>query len=342
VAPPRTITRDNRKKTAALARLIGAAALACLLAAAGCQRPQVEDSSVIARVNGEPITVQDFTAAVQRLKLVPPRPGQPVVIDTKIKALVLRDLIDRKLILQQAKKMDLTVSPQELALKLAEVRRDYRTNQAFHDMVVRQYIDFKAWRDEVKTQLLIEKVINIEVYARIRPTEAQIKAYYQKHHAQYHVSAAIYAYHVLVPDQETAKRLRARLVAGESLTSLMGTMGIQPDQAYYGRPTLLQLGQMPANFDAQLSRLKLGQWSPVIKTVYGWHLVKIMKRVGSGWKPLAQVRQNILTQLNLELQEKALADWMKRLRQQADIRINRSFLPPEEQKPMTTPTRSRT
>ena len=67
-----------------------------------------------------------------------------------------------------------------------------------------------------------------------------------------------------------------------------------------------------------------------------------MKRVGSGWKPLAQVRQNILTQLNLELQEKALADWMKRLRQQADIRINRSFLPPEEQKPMTTPTRSRT
>jgi peptidyl-prolyl cis-trans isomerase C len=322
--------------------MIGAAGLVCLLAAAGCQRQSVEDNNVIARVNGEPITVQDFTAAVQRLKLVPPRPGQPVVIDTKIKAMVLRDLIDRKLILQRAKKMDLSVSPQELALKLAEVRRDYRTNRAFHDMIVRQFIEFNAWREEIKTELLIEKVINIEVYARIRPTEAQIKAYYEKHYARYQVAAAIYAYHVLVPDLETAKRLRMRLVAGDSLAGLLGTMHIHPEQAYYGRPTLLQLGQMPAKFDAQLRRLKIGQWSPVIKTVYGFHLVKILKRVGSGRKPLAQVRQTILTQLNLELQEKALAAWMKQLRRQADIRINRSFLPPEDQNKITIPKRSRT
>jgi parvulin-like peptidyl-prolyl isomerase len=321
--------------------LLGAAGLAVLLTA-GCRRERIDDDSVIARVNGEPITVQEFTAAVHRLKLVPARPGQPVVIDTKIKAQVLRDLIDRKLILQRAKKMELTVSPQELALKLAEVRRDYRTTRAFHDMVVRQYVDFKAWRDEIKTQLLIEKVINIEVYARIKPTEAQVKAYYRKHNAQYHVSAAIYAYHVLVPDEDTAKRLRARLVAGDNLASLLPKMNIQPEQAYHGQPTLLQLGQMPAKFDAQLSRLKIGQWSQAIKTVYGWHLVKIMKRVGSGRKPLAQVRQNILTQLNLELQEKALAAWMNQLRRQADLWINRSFLPPEEQKRITTPKRSRT
>lgn len=321
---------------------LGALGLVCLLLLGGCKRPRVEDDNVIARINGQPITVQDFTAAVHRLKLAPLKPGQPIVIDSKLKALVLRDLIDRHLILQRAEKLSLSVTPQELALKLSEVRRDYQTTEAFHNMIVRQYIDFNTWKQEVKTQLLIEKVINIEVYSKIKPTEEQVKAYYRQHGAQYHVSAAIYAYHVLVNDAKQAQQLRDRLVAGQNLATLIGQFKIPPEQAYYGRPTLLQLGQMPRRFDAQLAKLAVGQWSPIIKTVYGWHLVKILKRVGAGQKPLAQVRQNILAQLNLELQEKALAKWMNRLRRKADIQINKTFLPTEDQKRMNSPKRSKT
>ncbi|MBU0515638.1 MAG: SurA N-terminal domain-containing protein [Proteobacteria bacterium] len=328
--------------TARAAVLLGALGLVCLLLLDGCKRPGIDDDNVIARINGRPLTVQDFTAAVHRLKLAPLKPGQPIVIDSKLKALVLRDLIDRQLILQRARKLGLSVSPQELALKLSEVRRDYRTTEAFHNMIVRQYIEFNTWKQEVRTQLLIEKVINIEVYSKIQPTEEQIKAYYRKHGPQYHVSAAIYGYHVLVHDPQQAQKLRALLVAGRDLATLIGRFKIPPEQAYYGRPTLLQLGQMPRRFDAQLVKLAIGRWSPVIKTVYGWHLVKILKRVGAGQKPLAQVRRNILTQLNLELQERALAKWMNRLRRRADIRINKSFLPPEDQKRINTPKRSKT
>ena len=314
-------------------------AFAYCLGVSACQDHSSSDPDVVAFVNGTPITVAQFTAALHRLDQNA-RAGRLPRLDEKMKLVVLRDLIDRRIVLLRANQLGLSVSDQELNLAIAEVQKDYSA-ESFRDMIIKQYIDIETWKREIRFRLLLQKVFQVDVKDRLEPTDEQINAFYNKNIARYQAPMAVKALHIVISDKKRATRLRNMLIAGNKVRSAIIAVKLNPEHANHGRPVKLSQGQMPEKFDKTVMGLAIGKWSPVLKSPYGYHLIKIVKKMPAGTTPLVEVRKKIAAQIRLELRDRAFAKWMQGLRDKAKIDINRALLAPNTIKSVPKSSRGR-
>jgi parvulin-like peptidyl-prolyl isomerase len=80
-------------------------------------------------------------------------------------------------------------------------------------------------------------------------------------------------------------------------------------------------GQMPAEFEAAAIALKPGEISDVITTRFGWHIIKFIENIPAKTQDLASVKEKIKDTLLQQATQKALPDYIKQLREEADIQI---------------------
>jgi len=119
-------------------------------------------------------------------------------------------------------------------------------------------------------------------------------------------STQIKASHILVKDEDTAKKLRAELAADPSKfadkakeLSIDKTSGAKGgDLGKFGQ------GRMVPEFERAAFALKPGQMSEPVKTQYGWHIILVSEREEGERKPFDQVQEQIKTTLrNKQLQD---------------------------------------
>jgi peptidyl-prolyl cis-trans isomerase D len=82
------------------------------------------------------------------------------------------------------------------------------------------------------------------------------------------------------------------------------------DLDYFGR------GRMVPEFDQAVFAMQPGQISDLVKTQYGYHIIKLVDKKASTTKPLAEVRQQINDQLAFERAQAQAADLAQRLEPQ--------------------------
>jgi foldase protein PrsA len=138
----------------------------------------------------------------------------------------------------------------------------------------------------------------------------------------------IRASHVLVKDEATAKEIREQLVknpdgfadvAKEKSTDLgSGRRG--------GELGLFGPGRMVPEFETVAFALQPGQISEVVKTQYGYHIIKVTERKEGTVRPFEQVKTQIKSQLANQRLQAQLDQYMNGLRAAADIQIDEKAL----------------
>jgi peptidyl-prolyl cis-trans isomerase D len=82
------------------------------------------------------------------------------------------------------------------------------------------------------------------------------------------------------------------------------------DLDYFGR------GRMVSEFDEAVFAMQPGQISDLVKTQYGYHIIKLVDRKASTTKPLSEVRQQINDQMAFERAQAQAADLAQKLEPQ--------------------------
>jgi hypothetical protein len=87
----------------------------------------------------------------------------------------------------------------------------------------------------------------------------------------------VWARHILVADEATAKAVRARIVAGESFAKVAaevstdtGTKANGGDLGWFGK------GTMDPAFETAAFALKVGDISQPVKSQFGWHIIQVL------------------------------------------------------------------
>jgi len=123
----------------------------------------------------------------------------------------------------------------------------------------------------------------------------------------------VWARHILVPDEATAKIVEARIADGENwsqLASLFSTDTSNKDTGgdlgWFGR------GSMVAEFEDAAFKLGVGEISQPVQTSFGWHIIQVL---GHEMRSLSQSDFE-------QLRQKRFNDWLTELRgkSQVDIR----------------------
>ena len=193
--------------------------------------------------------------------------------------------------------------------------------------------------DDIKKQLVsdpntvrfaaIQKYVEQKVLPQVKVTDADIEKFYREHQNQFKTPETVNASHILIStmpdpnagkqltppekakkDQEAkakAEKILAQLKQGAKFEEIAAKESACPSKQQKGNLGDIQRGQMVPEFEqAAFALTKPGQLSGVVKTQFGYHIIKLNKKTPSAVVPLAKVKEPIRAQLKNEGIRKAL------------------------------------
>jgi peptidyl-prolyl cis-trans isomerase SurA len=149
--------------------------LAASLGLGAAASAQVSTQRIAAVVNDEVITTQELNA---RVNLVLATSGAPSDPETRQRLLqqVLRGAIDEKLELQEAKRLNVTVSDDEITRAFAAIAQRNRMDLgAFKAALAERGISESVLRNQLRGQIAWAKVVNRELRPRVVVTQDQVE-----------------------------------------------------------------------------------------------------------------------------------------------------------------------
>ncbi|GIU48664.1 SurA N-terminal domain-containing protein [Shewanella algidipiscicola] len=155
-------------------------------------------------------------------------------------------------------------------------------------------------------------------------TDEEAKTYYDEHKVQYLQPEKRLAGHILVNfgDDDTAAKAKAdaiyaKLEAGEDFATLAQTESDDTFSAEQGgKLDWFEQGVMDPAFDSALFALDEGQYSDVVKTSFGFHIIKLLDVQAGSTASFDDVKQQIVAQL---MEKKAVDQFYGLQQRLADV-----------------------
>jgi peptidyl-prolyl cis-trans isomerase SurA len=294
------------------------------------RRQVVSIDRIVAVVNNEVITQYELESRVRdsiqelgrRGTLPPPRP--------ELERQVLERMITERVQLQFARDTALRVEELDLDRTVGRIAEANKMSlPEFRKVLERDGIPFERFRQDLRNEVLIQRLREREVDNRISVAESEIETYLSEQKESKEGSSELRLAHILirVPEQASPDQLlRQRARADEVLKRLKeGGDFAQVAAAYSDAPDGLQGGEMgwrsrdhlPDLFVQAASSLEPGGVSDVLRSPAGFHVLRLVDR-RSGDAPL-MVEQNhvrhILVRTNELVSEEEARHKLEQLRE---------------------------
>lgn len=281
---------------------------------------------MIAKVNGDVVTDAELSSA---LAFELSKYGTGAVNDqeklARLKSSVLDEMIKNVILYQMAAKEGLVIPDAELAEHLAQIKSRY-TERTFRKLLELKGIDYNAWAEDKRRELMIDKLLQQEVISKISISGADIQKYYKVQKKEFSHGDEVHARQIVVDAQVKAEELRVKAVAGENFAAMATEFSIAPEAKRGGDLGWFARGIMPKVFDEACFPLPTGDVSPVVKTEYGYHIFKVVERRGAKAVPLDEVEDKIIARLQQEKSEEAFNKWYEGVIKDANVKINEQVL----------------
>jgi peptidyl-prolyl cis-trans isomerase C len=280
---------------------------------------------IVAEIDGDAITVDEFTAEFFPLveSYDTPLSDQEQEALKNLKEALLDQLIEKRIILHEAPKMGITVSDEELEEVLASIQRGYP--EGGFEEVLQDEASRHRWKEQLRQRLLIEKVISRVSQITSPIDEKTMRQYYEKHQEEFVVAEQVRVRQIVVKDREDAEGILRKLKRGDPFDELAKRYSLGPEAEEGGDLGFFGRGGMPEEFDVVFS-LQEGEISDVVQSPYGYHIFQVVTKGGQSALDFAQVKDQIRSMIMREEADKIFQDWLKSIKKQARITVNKSAL----------------
>ncbi len=292
---------------------------------AGCTKAEdiVESQTAVITVGNRVITVEEYDETLSR-HIAGDLEGADDEELSAIKKTVVAQLIDEALILDAAIQLGLTVSEDELAKEISDIKEG-SGNDGFDAAVIEHYGTIDKWRDEIRKKVMIKKCIETVIGPMLEVPEDIARQYYDSHLKEYTIPRQVRARMILVATEEEATGIRKNLTI-KGFADTARELSISPEASSGGDLGYFSRGEMPKEFEDVVFNLKVGKISRVIKTGYGYHIFLVEARRRGGRLKFAEVKDRIIAQLRMEKGEVEFNSWIIALREKSRIEIKDKLL----------------
>jgi len=278
---------------------------------------------VLAQVNEDRITVDDFNREFKDLILEPGKEGKGTV-PGDLKQAYLDQIIERKLLVQEARRLGIGVSAEELNQALLEIKKDY-PGEGFGEKLGLKGLTLEEWKVRLEEKLLAEKMIRSRLRSGGEINGKEAVRYYEAHRSSFQINRKVRARQIVVTDGEEAIQILKRLKKGESFEKVAMEKSLGPERVKGGDLGYFSPGERPAEFDHVFS-MEAGAISEVIKSPYGYHIFKVEEKIEPREIPFEDAKPGILQELKQKKGEEEYRSWLKGLRGKAKVKINKKWL----------------
>jgi peptidyl-prolyl cis-trans isomerase SurA len=270
-----------------------AAGLACAQSPAAPARSAaraVPLDRVLVVVNDEALTQWDLNeqrrVVLQQLKASNITPPAGDVLDKQ----VLERLIAERAVLQYAKETGIRVDDTTVERTILRVAEENKlTPDEFRKLLEREGIPYANYREDIRHQIVIQRVRDREVDSKVTVSDAEVDNYLATIASQGGEDEYLLSHiYVTVPEQATPDVVRAReRRAEEALAEVRGGKDFaQVAAAYSNAPDASSGGdlgwrtraRLPSVFADVVRTMKPGQVSAVLRSAGGFHIVKLVEQ----------------------------------------------------------------
>lgn len=275
---------------------------------------------IVATVDGDPITMADLRSFAKQNGATLPAGNSPD--DQAVQRKVLKELISETALEHEERNMP--VSDEEVDHFIASFEQQHHiTDAELRQQLTEHGMTWKQYRKQAREAVQKIELLQRQVRDKVVITNSAVKAYYDAHQDEFRTSAERYKLaQILIAcppnapaatadaDRKKAQDLRNRLLAGADFADLARKYSDDDSSKQGG-----ELGYFKASeiLDAILSgikNLKPGQISQVIRSKYGFHIIKLEAHEEPGIQPLADVRNQIREKLSQQAIKEQLKRWV--------------------------------
>ncbi|MDB4989583.1 MAG: Peptidyl-prolyl cis-trans isomerase SurA [Myxococcaceae bacterium] len=282
---------------------------------------------VVAVVNGDPLLLSELrTRAAPFLARVMQAPeAQRMAVMQQLYADLLTQLIDERLLEQEARKLSISITSTDVERAIQNVQRQSGLKDPeFWDAVRAQGFQPEQYKGDVRRQLVRLKVINQKVRSRINITEDDVRRRYEEALRSARKSASFHVEHVFLPvEDDSVTKLSVARGKAEQLRASLTPDNFAAAMTEFGGGDLgwVQQGDLPEALASTLISLEPGQISDPVRGPGGLHIFLLLERKEgeSAIGAFETVKQGIFSELLDKAMAKQELAFLAELRKQSLI-----------------------
>lgn len=286
---------------------------------------------IVAVVNTEAVTAIEVAQRTERVQGEAKRSNSALPDAEGLRRQVLDALIDERVQITYARESGVKVDETEVDRAIANIASQNQISVVqLRERLRAEGLDFGRFRNNLRDQLMVERVREREVLARIRITDADIDRVLDERRGKSATANQINLAQILVAVPEgaaaevLAERLQrieqasARLKAGEDFSKVARDLSEDGNRAAGGEMGMRPVERFPDLFTEAVKGLAVGDVTPrPLRSAAGFHLLKVVDRSDGDPYKVTQTRaRHILLRVSERAQAPAVVRRLDGLRQQ--------------------------
>ncbi|HZK40352.1 MAG TPA: peptidylprolyl isomerase [Atribacterota bacterium] len=238
---------------------------------------------------------------------------------------ILNQLIDYEIFYQQAQKEKIKISNDEIDLEIDKIKDNFSSPEEFNAALTANDTTLAQLKEDIKRQILINKVLE-ETKNQVTITDEELLEYYNENEESLFEPEQVHARHILVKTEEEANNLLLQLKEGIiDFAELAKEKSIDSSASNGGDLGFFARGQMVKEFEDAAFSLKPGEISGVVKTQFGYHIIKCEEKKEEYSPTFEEAKEQISNTLRSQKENEAISALILKLREEAVVVYNQDF-----------------
>ena len=321
---------------------------------------------IIARINNQIITRSEYVREREQQKQEAQQqdPANADKAYAQKERDVLRGLIDQQLLLEKGKDLGINADT-DLIKRLDEIRKDTKleTMEDVDKAAQAQVVSFEDFKQNLKNQIITQKVISQEVGSHLQVTKEEEQQFYDEHKSEMQQPEQIRLSEILIAAQKApapgdktpvtdptpeeiaaaeakAKDLLEQIHKGAKFEDVAKKESSGPTAAQGGDLGYFPRGQLAKELEEKTFVMKKGEVSDVVRVKQGFVILKVTDHPSGGIPTVKEVEPRLQEAIYMERLQPALREYLTRLREEAFIDIKQGYVDtgasPKQTKPIET------
>ena len=175
-------------------------------------------------------------------------------------------------------------------------------------------------------QILVQALIEREILNKVKVNDEEVLEYYEQNKDSFTEKEQVHLYNILLETEEEAQNVLEQLKAGEDFSEIAIEKSSGPSAAQGGDLGYLSKGTIIPEIEEVIFALEVEELSEVVKTDFGFHILKISDKKPETVKTLEEAKEEIIQTLLPAKQNEAFENLLEELKSKVEIEINEEAL----------------
>jgi len=241
---------------------------------------------------------------------------------------IVQQFIDDRLILSEAKKLNIEVDDKEVDKRIDDLIKRLGSKESFERTLSEQRITIKDLKARYREQLMTRRLIDQKVGAKIVITPIDITNYYNKNMAEFIQPEEVKLRNILISPKndadskkaaELARDISKRLKEGCDFAGLAKVYSAGPGASEGGDMGYVKKGDLMPEIEKVVFNLKEGETSDIIQTKLGYHIFTVEGKKPARTLTISEARRDIEEAIFREKVNQKVDGWVTSLKKNAYI-----------------------